>query len=121
MHRLKVLPATLLLTLGVSMGWAGQQADNTAANKGANQSQTADNAKNNKSDLKLMKEIRRAVMKDKSLSTDAHNVKIVASGGKVTLKGPVKSEEEKKAIEDKANQVAGDGNVTSEITVAGSK
>jgi osmotically-inducible protein OsmY len=65
-----------------------------------------------------MKEIRRAVVKDKSLSTNAHNVKVIASGGKVTLKGPVQSEEEKKAVEAKATQVAGAENVTSEITVA---
>jgi hyperosmotically inducible periplasmic protein len=60
-------------------------------------------------------------VKDKSLSTDAHNVKIIASDGKVTLKGPVESEEEKKAVENKATQVAGAENVTSEITVAASK
>jgi len=56
-------------------------------------------------------------MDDKSLSTYAHNVKIVSQHGKVTLKGPVRSEEEKKTVEDKATEVAGAGNVTNQMTV----
>jgi osmotically-inducible protein OsmY len=56
-------------------------------------------------------------MDDKSLSTYAHNVKIVSQQGKVTLKGPVRSEEEKKIVEQKAAEVAGAGNVTNEITI----
>jgi osmotically-inducible protein OsmY len=57
-------------------------------------------------------------MKDKSLSTYAHNVKVIAQNGMVTLKGPVKSEEEKQAVETKAAQVAGADKVTSDIQVA---
>jgi osmotically-inducible protein OsmY len=121
MNQVKALLMVVLIASSTSFGSAGQEANNAKANKEANKSETADNAKNSKSDLTLMKEIRRAVVKDKSLSTDAHNVKIIASGGKVTLKGPVKSEEEKKAVEDKATQAAGAENVTSEITVAASK
>jgi hyperosmotically inducible periplasmic protein len=56
-------------------------------------------------------------MDDKDLSTYAHNIKIVTRNGKVTLKGPVRSEEEKKAIEAKATQVAGAGNVSNSISV----
>ena len=56
-------------------------------------------------------------MDDKSLSTYAHNVKMISQNGKVTLKGPVRSEEEKQTIEQKATEVAGAGNVTNEITV----
>ncbi len=57
-------------------------------------------------------------MADKSLSSYAHNVKVVTTNGTVTLKGPVRSDEEKSAIEAKATEVAGAGNVTSELTVA---
>ena len=57
-------------------------------------------------------------MKDKSLSTYAHNVKVIAQNGMVTLKGPVKSEEEKQAVETKAGQIAGPDKVTSEIQIA---
>jgi len=49
---------------------------------------------------------------------NAHNIKIVAQDGKVTLKGPVRSEEEKSAIETKATEVAGAGNVVNQLEVA---
>lgn len=97
------------------------QSDNTKVNKRDRKSAepTADQATNKTSDREVMRQIRRAVVNDKSLSTYAHNVKIISQNGKVTLKGPVHSEEEKKAIEAKATQVAGDGNVTDELTVKG--
>jgi hyperosmotically inducible periplasmic protein len=98
-------------------------ADNTKVNKrDTKQSEpTADNAKNGTSDRELMRQIRRDVVSDKSLSTYAHNVKIIAQGGKVTLKGVVHTEEEKKTIEDLARKRAGDGSITNEITVKGDK
>lgn len=94
-------------------------ADNTKQNQRDrdNSEPTADRAKNNLSDREMMKQIRKAVMEDKSLSTYAHNVKIIAQNGKVSLKGPVRSEEEKHLIEQKATDVAGSGNVTNEITI----
>ncbi len=99
-----------------------QAADNTKANKGqAGKSPTADQGKNNSSDLQIMQKIRKAVVGDKSLSSYAHNVKIIAENGKVTLKGPVRSEDEKTSIEQKAVDVAGSGNVTNEITIKPAK
>jgi len=94
-------------------------ADNTKVNKRdrSKAEPTADQGKNNASDRELMKKIRRAVVEDKSLSTYAHNVKIIAQNGKVTLKGPVRSEEEKQNIEQKATEVAGASNVTNQLTV----
>ena len=93
--------------------------DNTAINKQDSDTQqpTADQAKNNRSDRDLAKQIRRDVVHDKSLSTYGHNVKIIAERGKVTLRGPVHSEDEKRVIEDYARKYAGDGNVTNELTV----
>jgi osmotically-inducible protein OsmY len=79
---------------------------------------TADQQKLNASDQQITRNIRSMVVKDKALSTYAHNVKIVTQNGKVTLKGPVRTEDEKSSIESKAKSVAGDGNVTSEIEVA---
>jgi len=78
---------------------------------------TADQAKNNVSDREIMQKIRKALIDDKSLSTYAHNVKIIAQNGKVTLKGPVRSAEEKETVEKTAKDVAGGENVTSELTV----
>jgi len=121
MNRFK--PVILILALSSGIAVASAQApDNSKMNKQPqNKTETADQAKNGKSDLQLMKEIRRAVVKDKTLSTYAHNVKIVASGGKVTLKGPVKSADEKSAVLQKATEVAGAANVTDELTVAEAK
>ena len=93
--------------------------DNTKVNKGdrAAGAPTADQAKNNKSDREIMKEIRKSIVDDKSLSSYAHNVKVIAQSGQVTLKGPVHSEEERKSIESKAAEVAGADKVTNQITV----
>jgi hyperosmotically inducible protein len=94
-------------------------ADNTATNKRDLKAgePTADQQKNDKTDLELTAEIRRSVMADKDLSTNAHNIKIIAENGKVTLKGPVATAAERTTIEQKARQVAGKANVTSMIDV----
>jgi hypothetical protein len=78
---------------------------------------TADQQKENQSDRDIAQQIRKSVMDDKSLSTYAHNVKIIAQNGMVTLKGPVTSDDEKKAIETKAAAVVGQDKVTSELEV----
>lgn len=97
--------------------------DNTRVNKADrdNSHPTADQGKNNVSDRDLEKHIRREVVKDKSLSTYGHNVKIISDHGKVTLRGPVHSEDEKRAIEEHARKYAGDGNVNNELTVKGDR
>lgn len=58
-------------------------------------------------DLELMARVRRAIVKDKSLSITAHNVHIAAKDGVVTLTGPVRSDAEKTAVGAKAAEVAG--------------
>ena len=78
---------------------------------------TADQQKENQSDRDIAQQIRKSVMKDKSLSTYAHNVKIIAQNGMVTLKGPVTSDDEKKSIETKAAAVVGQDKVTNELEV----
>jgi len=120
----------LLLTASTVLGlWLGagpqvraqQNApDNTKTNQGdANKgATTADQQKMNAADRNITKEIRSAIMKDKSLSTYAHNIKIITQDGKVTLKGPVRSEDEKAAIESKAVAIAGANNVTDQLEVA---
>lgn len=78
---------------------------------------TADQQSNTKSDLAITSEIRRAVVKDQSLSMLAHNVKIVSENGKVTLRGPVNTKKERVAIARAARAVAGRGNVDNQIEV----
>ncbi len=66
----------------------------------------------------MTQQIRRSIMADKSLSTYAHNIKIISQNGAVTLKGPVKSDDEKKAVVAKAVAVAGDPDkVIDKVTV----
>ena len=90
--------------------------DNTAKNKA--EAPTADQSKNGKSDVKLTAEIRRSIMKDDTLSTAAHNVKIIVEAGIVTLKGPVKTAGEKSKVAAKATEVVGASNVKNEIEIA---
>ncbi len=109
-------------TLALAQDSAGQSApasDNTKMNqRDRNPNEpTADQQQNNLSDRDLTQQVRKAIEADKDLSTYAHNVKVIAQNGQVTLKGPVRSEEEKRAVEAKAREVAGKGKVTSELTV----
>lgn len=94
-------------------------ADNTKQNK--QEMPTAEQQTNNAADLDMAKNVRRALMQDKSLSTYAHNVKVIAQNGKITLKGPVRTQDEKQAIAAKAGEVAGQGNIVNELTVAPDK
>jgi hyperosmotically inducible protein len=96
------------------------KADNTKVNKRDRNSGevTADQQKVNATDRTLTKNIRQSIMADKSLSTYAHNIKIISQNGAVTLKGPVKSDDEKKAIVAKAVAVTGSADkVTDQISV----
>ena len=98
---------------------AAPAADNTKVNE-RDRSQnepTADQQKDSRSDHDITQQIRRSIMKDKSLSTYAHNVKIVTQSGQVTLKGPVRSEDEKRTVEAKAAEIAGESKVTSELNI----
>ena len=81
-------------------------------------SPTADQQKMNPADRDITKKIRSAIHNDKSLSSYAHNIKVITQDGKVTLKGPVRSDEEKTNIESKATAVAGEGMVTDQLEVA---
>jgi osmotically-inducible protein OsmY len=93
--------------------------DNTKANK--DRGMTADQQKENKSDREITRQIRKALIADKSLSSYAHNVKIITTNGTVTLRGPVRTEDEKSSIESKAKAIAGVSDVKNEITVAPKK
>jgi osmotically-inducible protein OsmY len=111
----------------LSSGWVvasaqpstDSQADNTKMNQRDRNSDeaTADQQKANRSDRDLTQQIRKSIASDKSLSPNGHNVKVITQNGMVTLKGPVRSEEEKKAVEEKAAEVAGADKVTDEIDV----
>jgi hyperosmotically inducible protein len=116
------------LTLGASLLAAplppaqGQQRapDNTKQNKDQS-GPTADQQKMNPADRTITQKIRKAIVNDGSLSTYAHNIKIITQDGKVTLRGPVRSEDEKSNVEAKAVGVAGQDNVTDQLEIAPDK
>jgi len=125
-HRLTWMGIPLVFAAGLlstprpsSSSTLQDQSDNTKMNKAdaTKDATTADQQKMNPADRALTQKIRAEIMKDKSLSTYAHNIKIISQEGKVTLKGPVRTSEEKAAVEEKATAVAGASNVTSEIAI----
>jgi hyperosmotically inducible periplasmic protein len=80
---------------------------------------TAGQQSNNKADVELTRQIRRAVMKDDSLSMMAHNVKIMSANGDVTLRGPVQTERERTVVASKAQAIAGVDKVDNQLEVKG--
>jgi hyperosmotically inducible protein len=115
--------ATLFCAAAIAVA-SGQstdtQPDNTKVNKRDRNAgeATADQQKSNQSDRDITRDIRRSLMADKSLSTYAHNIKIISQNGMVTLKGPVKSEDEKKQILAKASAVVGSQDkITDQLSV----
>jgi hyperosmotically inducible protein len=121
---LSLLGATLFLSASLVAGTVQQDQqpapDNSKTNQGdANKGAvTAEQQKMNPADRNITKEIRSAIYQDKSLSTYAHNIKVITQDGKVTLKGPVRTEDEKAGIEAKAAAVVGAENVTNRLRVA---
>jgi hyperosmotically inducible periplasmic protein len=94
--------------------------DNTKTNKRDRERRqpTADQQNQNRPDREITREIRRSITNDKGLSTYARNIKIITQDGNVTLRGPVRTEEEKRSVEAKANEVVGASHVKSEIEIA---
>jgi osmotically-inducible protein OsmY len=116
----KIRNMILLGGLGVlipSTAVFAQAPDNTRANQQERGAATADQQAENPGDRDLARKIRKSIMDDKNLSTYAHNVKVIARGGTLILKGPVRSDDEKTAIEAKAVEIAGAVNVKNELTV----
>src|ERR1700740_1858879 len=95
------------------------EADNTERNSSeqTKNTETAEKQSNSKNDLALTQKIRQAVMKDGSLSMNAKNVKIFAQDGKITLKGPVDSQQEKDTIGAAAGEIAGKDKVATKLEV----
>jgi len=121
-------PLLLALLLAASVGaHAATPPANTSpppdpANTGVNKrdahdngTPTADNQSNKQPDIRTAADVRKAIVDDKSLSVQAHNVKVLASGGVVTLRGPVNNTDEKKRIEQLAKNVPGVTSVKNEL------
>jgi len=98
---------------------ATPDADNTRMNKAdqKNTQPTAQNQSNEKADRELAAAVRKAIVSDKSLSTNAHNVKVIAKDGTVTLRGPVRNDDEKTKVSQLTRQVEGVSNVDDQLLV----
>lgn len=124
MKRFVIFSSAILLLAGSPVFADSSPAapDNSKINK-RDQSESAkipDHQSNDKSDVELTRQIRKEITKDDSLSILAQNVKIITEKGKVTLRGPVNSQDEKEKIGQKAQQIAGSDKVENELDVKSS-
>lgn len=112
-----VLALVCSVSPSLSLAQTGQSTspDNSGVN--ADHKKTADDQPNSSNDRLTTAKVRKAITADKELSSYAHNIKIITMNGKVTLKGPVKSEDEKqRIITDLANVIPAE-DVTNQLTV----
>jgi osmotically-inducible protein OsmY len=105
---------------GAPPSGAQYPADNTGKNvrDRAESAVTADQQSNSQGDMDITREIRRQIVNDESLSTSAHNIKIVTIDGVVTLRGPVVSAKEKTVVAEAAKKVAGVSKVDNQLEIA---
>jgi osmotically-inducible protein OsmY len=98
-------------------------ADNTKKNQRdrSGETKTSGDQSNSSEDVKITAAIRRAVVRDHSLSMTAKNVKIITANGMVTLRGPVKSDTEKAKIVELAQSAAGNAKIDNQLEVKASK
>ncbi|MFZ6757030.1 BON domain-containing protein [Undibacterium sp. Ji50W] len=103
----------------VTEGKSASNVDNTAINnrdKYAGNKTPADQV-NTKADRKLLAAVRRSVVHEKSLSMMAHNIKIMVDAGVVTLRGPVKTADEKSQVEKIVQAVNGVSSINNSLDV----
>src|SRR6476620_1403029 len=93
--------------------------DNTATNvrDRSGETQTSGDQSNSSSDLKITQAIRQALVKDGELSTTAKNIKIITANGQVTLRGPVKTAQEKSKIDQLARSAASGAKIENQLDV----
>jgi hyperosmotically inducible periplasmic protein len=97
--------------------------DNTATNERdrSGETKTSGDQSNSSADLKVTQAIRQALMKDSKLSTTAKNIKIITANGQVTLRGPVKTAQEKAKVDQIAKSAAGGAQIDDQLDVKRSK
>lgn len=137
MRTMALVAAATLLTAGVvcartagpATAYAAEPApqhvprDNTAVNvrdRGGN-TVTPENQSENAADRKLTQQIRRAIVADDALSTNAKNVKVITIDGVVTLRGPVANEKEKNAVAAKVNGIPGVKRLDNQLEAAATR
>ena len=116
-----LVACTLAGVVSVSPAFAEQHidADNTGKNvrDRGDATVTPTDQGGSAADRDVTAKIRKAIVDDDNLSTNAQNIKIVTRDGAVTLRGPVKSPEERAAVAAKAQQVAGVKRVDNQLEI----
>ena len=110
------------LSVAVLAGNEKTQPDNTAKNERdrSGETKTSGDQSNSSADLKTTQAIRQALMKDGELSTTAKNIEVITTNGQVTLRGPVKTAQEKSKIDQLAKSAAGGAKIDNQLDVKGS-
>jgi len=124
--KLTFLAFASIITLGLTAIAAEEtkaDADNTKKNERdrSGETKTPGDQSNSPEDLKITQAIRRALIKEETLSMTAKNVKIITAGGQVTLRGPVKSAEEKAQIDKLAKSAAGQAKIDNQLEIKTAK
>ncbi len=116
---LACLSAFSLAALG---GNEKAEPDNTAVNERdrSGETKTSGDQSNSSADSKTTQAIRQALMKDGELSMTAKNIKVITANGHVTLRGPVKTAQEKAKIDQLAKSSAGGVQIDNQLDVKGS-
>jgi osmotically-inducible protein OsmY len=116
-----LLAIACLSALSVEAFAGNQKAkpDNTATNQRdrSGETKTSGDQSNSPADLKTTQAIRQALMKDGELSTTAKNIKVITANGHVTLRGPVKTGQEKAKIDKLAKSAAGGARIDNQLDV----
>jgi hyperosmotically inducible protein len=117
-----LLVLACLSALSVAAFAAGDEKtnpDNTATNERdrPGETKTSGDQSNSSADLKITQAIRQALMKDDQLSMTAKNIKIITANGQVTLRGPVKTAQEKSKIDQLARSAASGAKIENQLDV----
>jgi hyperosmotically inducible periplasmic protein len=118
-HTLLVLACLSTVSLAAMAADDKTKPDNTAINERdrSNDTQTSGDQSNSSADLKITQAIRQALMKDGELSTTAKNIKVITENGQVTLRGPVKTAQEKAKVDQLAKSAAGGAPIVDQLDV----
>ena len=98
---------------------SGEQVTNSRLNERDRDSQTLTpgDQGGSASDREITRQVRKEIIATKDLSVNARNVKIITTNGRVTLRGPVKTEDEKRVIGEIASRIAQAQNVDNQLEV----
>ena len=118
---MKRITLSLICICSLALSVVAQEVkpDNSGKNERdrSGETKTSGDQSNTSEDTKITADVRRAIVKDSSLTMTAKNVKVITAGGIVTLRGPVKSAEEKTKIEQLAAAAAGGAKVDNQLEI----